>query len=52
MASHDIEDNAHLRYRALTAGELLLRMEEDRTWDAEMLHGTEVVDRLRRRDRG
>ncbi len=25
---------------------LLLRVEEDRTWDAEMLHGTEVVDYL------
>jgi RHS repeat-associated protein len=33
-----------LHHHAPKGGGLLLRVEEDRTWDAEMLHGTEVVD--------
>jgi len=46
LASYDGPDNAHLRYKSLTATSVQVKQEEDTTWDSEMEHTTEVVNYL------
>jgi len=46
LSTYDSGDNAHLRYQNLLATGVQLKVEEDTTYDSELLHTTEAVSFL------